>query len=486
MSSGRRKPGLRVLALAVLLLCLPRLEAHAHAAREEPPLPQNGNLAYLATGSASVGTPVRQEIRVMNPDGSEVLIVQAGATGLSSLGAPYWSPDGSQIAFLGNTDPMAPGEIYLVNADGGALRKLTDDPSMFKGSPAWFPDGSQITYMASNTGHSGLYTVPDDGGTQRLVMELEADASHISWSPDGSRLAYTNTVDKHDWQIANTDIYVMNSDGSGQTRLTDSPRLDSEPEWSPDGSKILFTTQREGPATAIYMMNADGSEAQPVIPGHRCAMSALPNSPVCLGDEQPAWSPDGTMIAFVGFAQVDPGFSDVFVVNADGTNERRLTYTEDFEWAPAWQPRPPVSQVPPSATASPEATPLLTTVPTPGGTPQFEECPSPLPKPPEVPTPSETPAPSPSQEVTPPPTEAPIVPSLTVSPGAPPKVTPANAVIITASPEPFPAITNSNKCKPAESDAAITVQAVGLIALGVLTAGSLAALPFAAARRRRS
>src|SRR6266705_3581500 len=124
--------------------------------------------------------------------------------------------------------------------------------------------------------------------------------------------------------------------------------MDIDPDWSPDGSKIVFVSKRETPSGALYVMNADGSDQRPLIPNHRCT----PPPP------QPASSPDGTMIAFVGFAQEDPGFSDIFVVRADGTDERRLTHTPDFEWSPSWQPIPAGETPAPIATIPPMSSPM--------------------------------------------------------------------------------------------------------------------------------
>jgi hypothetical protein len=187
---------------------------------------------------------------------------------------------------------------------------------------------------------------------------------------------------------------------------------------------------------------------------HRCPAGAS----ACLGDEQPAWSPDGRMIAFVGFAQVDPGFSDIFVVNADGTGEKRLTYTQDFEWSPSWQPiwnnltAAPVTIE--AATGTPAVSPGSTVSPAPA---EEEPC---LPSSPATNTPSPVTPPGVTTTETPNPTAgaAPVSPTLSIPPST-----------HAASPqgsEPVPsARPNSNKCKPAESDAAITAQAAALIAL---------------------
>jgi Tol biopolymer transport system component len=115
----------------------------------------------------------------------------------------------------------------------------------------------------------------------------------------------------------NDEIYVMQPDGSGQTRLTNDPLRDEGPAWSPDGTKIAF--RREGD---IYVMNADGS-----------GQTDITNNPDF--DASPAWSPDGTTIALT---KTHDGNEDVYVVKADGTALTRLTTEGEPDRDPAWSP----------------------------------------------------------------------------------------------------------------------------------------------------
>jgi Tol biopolymer transport system component len=121
------------------------------------------------------------------------------------------------------------------------------------------------------------------------------------------------------------DIYVMEADGSGQHSLTSGPDHDGGPAWSPDGSKIAF--YRNG---QIWTMNADGSDLAQV------------TSPSGGGetDLNPSWSPDGTRIAFRrDFYHGGQFNSDVFTVNADGSYLANITQTEDInEVNPSWSP----------------------------------------------------------------------------------------------------------------------------------------------------
>ena len=114
----------------------------------------------------------------------------------------------------------------------------------------------------------------------------------------------------------NQEIYVMEADGSGQTNLTNNLANDSKPAWSPDGTKIAFFSDRTGD---VYVMNADGT-----------GQTNLTNNGV--SDTDPAWSPDGTQIAFTG-----GNSAGVFVMDADGSDQTPLPGAA-FGFRPAWSP----------------------------------------------------------------------------------------------------------------------------------------------------
>src|ERR1051325_4364614 len=119
-------------------------------------------------------------------------------------------------------------------------------------------------------------------------------------------------------------IYTITPDGSGLLQLTPTGNgfLDRFPAWSPDGAKIAFGRTASPVKSQIYVMNADGSNS----------IRITNNS---ASDSQPSWSPDGTKIAFVSDRD---GNSEIYVMNADGSNQTRLTNNSEFEFDPAWSP----------------------------------------------------------------------------------------------------------------------------------------------------
>jgi Tol biopolymer transport system component len=261
-----------------------------------------------AAESAQAGSKIAfsrgPAIFVMNADGSRVRKLTRN---VASDSGPVWSPDGRKIAFRSARDGN--GEIYVMNADGSGPRRLTRNPRS-DGAPVWSPDGRMIVFIRFGVGNSDVYVMNADGSGQRnLTPNPEGrrptrDRSP-AWSPDGRRIALASNRD------GNYEIYVMNADGSGLRRLTRNPRFDGGPVWSPDGRKIAFGSDRDGNGE-IYVMNADGS-------GQR-NLTGVP-----AGDGDPAWSSDGRRIVFVrSFASGRKGYADVYVMNADGSGQRRL------------------------------------------------------------------------------------------------------------------------------------------------------------------
>ena len=254
------------------------------------------------------------EIYVMNADGS-------GQTRLTNNAAddrgPAASSNGAKIAFSSTRDGNS--EIYVMNADGSGLTRLTNN-SATDDAPAWSPDGTKIAFDSDRNGTTEVYVMNADGsGQTRLTNNDDFDPA---WSPNGTKIAFASFRDG-----SNADIYVMNANGSSQTRVT-SLGLgccfgDDDPNWSPDGSKIAFDSNRDSILgdREIYVVNAGG-------PGLDAGLTRVTNN---IGDDaEPAWSPDGTKIAFDSQGQI-------FVMNPDGSGQTPRTssgHSADPDWAP--------------------------------------------------------------------------------------------------------------------------------------------------------
>src|SRR3954454_2889143 len=123
--------------------------------------------------------------------------------------------------------------------------------------PTWSPDGQRIAFVDS----AAIWTMKPDGSDRTLVLDWRSSVWTLSWSPDGAKLV----AELWDCEFQCTqDIYTMNLDGTGLTNITAADGMeDRHPAWSPDGTKIAFSGFVNG-AAGLYTMNPDGSGKSPL------------------------------------------------------------------------------------------------------------------------------------------------------------------------------------------------------------------------------
>lgn len=221
------------------------------------------------------------------------------------------------------------------------------------------PFNTRFAFSGSFAGSKQIYVVDFDGHGRRAITKNGSINLGPSWDPSGSKVAFTSFL------AGNPDLYVADL-GAGRiqrlsarkginsgaawhpsgglmaltlaptgdpdlytidpttgrqiARLSNSRGIDASPTWSPDGTQIAFVSERSGGAQ-IYVMNADGSGVR------RVSFAGSHNT-------DPAWSPDGQTIAFVS----RDGVFDVFTVKVDGTGLRRITQSAGDNEDPSWSP----------------------------------------------------------------------------------------------------------------------------------------------------
>lgn len=254
------------------------------------------------------------QLAIVNPDGTGRALVTNDQQ--HAYLYPAISPDGRRIAVVRFTPDNTPEGLFLMNADGTDQRLLVNRSAVIDAQPAWSPDGSQIAFQSFDEGPFGplarIYVINVDGTALRQLsppIDEEHDFAFDegpTWSPDGTRLAFTR----------NAQLYLINADGTGFTAVPNED-LAQGASWSPDGTRIAYMSQI--PFGDIHIRNIDGSNLVAVTTNAQ-------------QENSPSWSADGRRLVF---ERVIAGRFKLVVINADGTGEARLSF-ETSDFFPNW------------------------------------------------------------------------------------------------------------------------------------------------------
>ena len=225
-----------------------------------------------------------------------------------------WSPDGQRLVYESPEGDGTP-RVYWVDLSNLRPNRLLFGPGGEQ-DPAWSPDGKWIAISALDEEDApmGIFLRNPDG-VNSIQVSHTAD-SEPAWSPDGKRIAFVST------RRGNQDVYVaeVREDGSitQQVNLTANPADDWGPVWDPRSERILFFSNRTGPAN-IMAVEADGSAVVPLTEND-ARQTAVD------------FGPGGTLV----FASVFSGRSDIFLMDDDGGNQRRLGLPDRPGFHPDW------------------------------------------------------------------------------------------------------------------------------------------------------
>lgn len=262
-------------------------------------------VAYVSEQGAA------RELFVMDYDGYDAR--QLTSDGFLNL-MPRWSPDRRFLVFTAyrnrNTQDidmieLATGKRWTIVSLGGL--NIT---------PALSPDGNFLAFASSYEGNSELYRLDTrTKALQRLTVNAAGDLSP-TWSPSGRELAFTSD------RSGGPQIFLMSQDGTNVRRLTFEGDYNAAPAWSPRGNWIAYVCRTPRKEYKLCLITPDGQK--------RVQLTTGPGV-----DDSPSWSPDGRHLVFSSTAD---GKSQIYMINADGKDLERLTFTGTHNSAPAWSP----------------------------------------------------------------------------------------------------------------------------------------------------
>jgi Tol biopolymer transport system component len=275
----------------------------------------NGRIVFLKEDFVTMAA----QIYSMKSDGTdEANLSAAGGTSLFDL-QPSVSPNGKRIVFTrAEFTPQGPtGQLWTMSIDGSHQIDISNNPLLASESgPSWTEDGSKILFVKAPFG-----TFPAFGGSiwirnangkgnPRQLTPGPSDANP-AMSPDGDLIAFSRPVNgpRH--------LFLMKADGTG-------PATDlgqgSKPDWSPDSKRLVYGQGGSGPIMVMTISD----------PSH-------PQKLADFGNEAPAWSPDGTQIAFIQFNTSSNSFQ-IWLMSADGHNQHAITSDPtSSNQKPSWQ-----------------------------------------------------------------------------------------------------------------------------------------------------
>ena len=270
----------------------------------------------------------------------------------------YFSHNGKRLIFQSARDGRTCDQQYVMNIDGSQVRRVSNGAG--KTTCGYFMNGDRRILFASSDALEkdcpprpdrskgyvwrldpfDIYTARADGSRRKRLTRFGVYTAEGVLSPDGRKIVFTSL------KGGDLDIYVMNIDGSGLRQLTHQVGYDGGPWWSPDGKQIVYRANHPTTATELkaysdllaqrlvrpnkmdlWLMDADGSNQRQIT--HLGAASF-----------GPSWTPDGKKIIFSSNHHTDPklGNFDLFLINPDGSGLEQVTTAPTFDGFPMFSP----------------------------------------------------------------------------------------------------------------------------------------------------
>ena len=240
-----------------------------------------------------------------------------------SYASPSWSPDGTRLAVAATRDNNQ--QIFIASADGKSLVQLTANASAPR-SPEWSPRGDEIAYIDVENDLFSIWKIGLEKGAipVLLVAGDKTGLQSLTWSPDGTQIAYQTPTRVVDGIYPN--IRVVSSDGEGPVVLIPNGGNwgNLDPAWSPDGRYIALSSNRESSDYALWVVE---------IATEKSRLLVAPPFRNFNGD--PAWSPDGEELIYILNRQ---GVSNLWRISASGGAPKQITFDPTSNRHPTWSP----------------------------------------------------------------------------------------------------------------------------------------------------
>ncbi|MBX9928987.1 MAG: hypothetical protein K2X99_08740 [Gemmatimonadaceae bacterium] len=321
-----------------------------------------GALALGASTLAAIGAARTSSARIDAEPGEKHLRNLRQLTDGGENAEAYWSADAKWITFQSTRDGRTCDQQYVMRADGRDMRRVSDGRG--KTTCGWFLPGNKRIFFGASTAHDSvcpakpdpskgyvwpldkydIYTVGVDGRDQRRLTNYDVYTAEGVLSPDGKRIVLTSLKD------GDLDIYTMNVDGTDVRRLTSTIGYDGGPWWSPDGKRIIYRAHHPKDSLEVrqykellaqgfirpskvelYVMDADGKNNRQV---------------TALGGANfgPSWTPDGNKIIFASnYVAPRSGNFELYLVDVSKTmattaDLEQITFSPTFDGFPMFSP----------------------------------------------------------------------------------------------------------------------------------------------------
>ena len=232
---------------------------------------------------------------------------------------PSPSPDGKKLVFI--SDIAGKEQLLIMEVDGSHITQLTRDGADHE-DPAWSPDGKKIAFVLIDKEHHCIAVMDTDGSHVEILTPKEQNTIHPNWSSDSKQIIYCTNDDLEPPKKNTAEINAVDL-ATKTVRPLITGGINTYGSWSPEMKLIVFRKIIGEENSEVFLANADGSNQR-----------NLTNNPFF--DGWPAWSPDGQKIAFASNRR-GHGYQ-VFVMDPNGANPTLVANTEGRGTAPRWSP----------------------------------------------------------------------------------------------------------------------------------------------------